>query len=208
MQGSEQGASRSMRAKFRKVDWQTVCQQLQPALPRKLADDLPAVLIAANERLTVRVEGASAHCSAEVTQAGSVAIGLPLLMSLQKLISSSPEPEVVLSATDGRLAIEGNLELTGSIEVHPPGIRHVSLPVAPDLPSILALRPLYTREEISASGYEARIARAEQEAERLLEQAAQYLRPLQITRVDLRAMLDRKIAHVVSQRTEDSADKD
>ena len=80
--------------------------------------------------------------------------------------------------------------------------------MASALPSIMALRLLYTQEEISASGYEARIARAEQEAERLLEQTAKYFRPLQITKADLRAILDRKIEDAVRQQTEDSVHKD
>jgi hypothetical protein len=159
-------------------DFLMMLKPLKRFARRKQVED--AILSMEGGELVIALVGFSSGAPVTGNWTGEVRVPGGLLV---RIATAPPAGDPIrLVVRDGRLHI-GTLAV--NCVVQKASKSKIELPLDPDLVTVLRLRLLYPPDQLERAGLAIRLAEAEAKARKLVTQAAQVLKPLDITDSDL-----------------------
>lgn len=157
------------------LDFKTISQHLRTA--QKTFGNQEALLSFCDGQLVVATEGSKVSVPAIGEWPGTARIFLERLLPLLKA-RSKKEESVRLSVRNGKLYIQ-SYSFTCIWMEH--GKPQICLSLDPSIPDLIKLRNRYSDAELINFGIKARVENAEEKAVRMIREAAQILKPLEIS---------------------------
>ncbi len=147
-----------------------------------------ALLFMEGGELVITLAGAAASMPVVGSWVGEVRVAAGFVLALAlKPLTGDP---LRLFVRDGRFYID---KLSVACTTQNAWRSEISLPLNADLLTVLKLPFSFPPDRIERAGLAGRVAAAEDEAKRLLSQAAKVLKPLQITEAELMQVLTSRL---------------